>query len=312
MRKVALAFADGAVVAKRNLIKIRRVPEILIWTTMSPIMFVLLFGLVFGSSIVIPGISYREYLIAGIFVQTVIFGSTFTGAGLADDMTKGIIDRFRSLPMAGSAVLIGRTGSDIVYNSISIVVMSIAGLIVGWRIRTGPLRAIGGFLLLLLFAYAVSWIMAFVGLKVSSVEVVQNASFMFIFPVTFVANTFVRSDLLPAGLRTFAEWNPVSSVAQAVRESFGNTGNLPKPDVWSLAHPIVYSVLWIGSSWRSSCRSRSASSRRPRRREDNGHQAPWPSMSGSLPRIVGSSTGASSRVAATVRGPSSSFGPMRK
>jgi ABC-2 type transport system permease protein len=245
MSKLVLAFADGAVVAKRNLIKIRRVPEILIWTTMSPIMFVLLFGLVFGSSIVIPGVSYREYLIAGIFVQTVIFGSTFTGAGLADDMTKGIIDRFRSLPMAGSAVLVGRTASDIVYNSISIVVMSLAGLIVGWRIRTGPVKAIGGFLLLLLFAYAVSWIMAYVGLKVSSVEVVQNASFMFIFPVTFVANTFVRSDFLPAGLRTFAEWNPVSSVAQAVREAFGNTGNLPKPQAWSLAHPIVYSLIWI-------------------------------------------------------------------
>src|SRR5207245_7863695 len=163
MRKLALAFADGAVVAKRNLIKIRRVPEILIWTTMSPIMFVLLFGLVFGSSIKIPGVSYREYLIAGIFVQTVIFGSTFTGPGLADDMTKGIIDRFRSLPMAGSAVLVGRTGSDIVYNSISILVMSIAGLIVGWRIRTGPLQAIGGFLLLVLFAYAISGIMACVG-----------------------------------------------------------------------------------------------------------------------------------------------------
>ena len=245
MSKLALAFADGAVVAKRNLIKIRRVPEILIWTTMSPIMFVLLFGLVFGSSIVIPGVSYREYLIAGIFVQTVIFGSTFTGAGLADDMTKGIIDRFRSLPMAGSAVLIGRTASDIVYNSISIVVISLAGLIVGWRIRTGPVKAVGGFLLLLAFAYAVSWIMAFVGLKVSSVEVVQNASFMFIFPITFVANTFVRSDLLPGPLRAFADWNPVSAVAQGVREAFGNTGDLPKPHVWSLAHPIIYSLIWI-------------------------------------------------------------------
>jgi ABC-2 type transport system permease protein len=246
MRKLALAFADGGVVAKRNLIKIKRVPEILIWTTMSPIMFVLLFGLVFGSSIVIPGVSYREYLIAGVFVQTVIFGSTFTGAGLADDMTKGIIDRFRSLPMAGSAVLIGRTASDIVYNSISVFVMSLAGLLVGWRIRTGPVAALGGFLLLLLFAYAISWIMAYVGLKVSSVEVVQNASFMFIFPLTFVANTFVRSDLLPGPLKTFAEWNPVSSVSQAVREAFGNTGSLPRPDVWSLAHPVLYSLIWIG------------------------------------------------------------------
>ncbi len=245
MSGLALALADGAVVAKRNLIKVKRVPEVLIWTTMSPIMFVLLFAYVFGSSIAIPGVPYREYLIAGIFVQTVIFGSTFTGAGLADDMTKGIIDRFRSLPMAQSAVLVGRTSSDILYNSISILVMSITGLIVGWRIRTSFVEAIGGFLLLLLFSYAISWIMAYVGLKVSSVEVVQNASFMFIFPMTFIANTFVRSDLLPGPLRAFAEWNPVSSLAQAVREAFGNTGSLPASDVWSLQHPVAYTIIWV-------------------------------------------------------------------
>jgi ABC-2 type transport system permease protein len=246
MSTVARVVTDGAVVAKRNLIKIKRVPDILVWTLMSPIMFVLLFGLVFGNSIHIPGVSYREYLIAGIFAQTVIFGSTFTGVGLADDMTKGVIDRFRSLPMARSAVLLGRTGSDIVYNSISILVMSIAGLIVGWRIRTSVLPAIGGFLLLLLFAYAFSWIMAWVGLKVKAVEVVQNASFMFIFPLTFVANTFVVAQTLPSGLQTFAEWNPVSSVAQAVREAFGNTGALPEPTAWPLAHPVAYSLIWIG------------------------------------------------------------------
>jgi ABC-2 type transport system permease protein len=246
MSTVALALADGAAVARRNLIKIKRVPEILIWTLMSPIMFVLLFAYVFGSSIEIPGTTYREYLIAGVFAQTVVFGSTFTGAGLAEDMTKGIIDRFRSLPMARSAVLVGRTGSDILYNSASIFVMSIAGLIVGWRIRTGVVEAIGGYLLLLLFAYAISWIMAFVGLKVASVEVVNNASFMFIFPMTFVANTFVRVNELPGPLQTFAEWNPVSAVSQAVREAFGNTGTTPPPDVWSLQNPIAYTIIWVG------------------------------------------------------------------
>ncbi len=246
MTKLALTLADGAVVARRNLIKIKRVPDILVWTLMSPIMFVVLFAYVFGSSINIPGVSYREYLIAGVFVQTVIFGSTFTGVGLADDMTKGIIDRFRSLPMARSAVLVGRTTSDIGFNSASIFVMSITGLIVGWRIRTSPVPAIGGFLLLLLFAYAMSWILAFVGLKVGRVEVVNNASFMFIFPLTFIANTFVRSDFLPGPLRTFAEWNPVSSVAQAVREAFGNTGNLPRPHVWSLDNPVLYTFIWVG------------------------------------------------------------------
>ena len=246
MTALAYAVADGAVVAKRNLIKIKRVPEVLIWTTMSPIMFVLLFAYVFGSNIEVRGVSYREYLMGGIFVQTVIFGSTFTGAGLAEDMTKGIIDRFRSLPMARSAVLVGRTGSDIFYNLISITLMSLTGLVVGWRIRTGVLDAIVGFLLLLFFAYAISWIMAYVGLKVSSVEVVNNASFMFIMPMTFIANTFIVSDRLPAPLQTFAEWNPVSAVAQAAREAFGNTGALPAPDTWSLQNPIAYTLIWIG------------------------------------------------------------------
>jgi ABC-2 type transport system permease protein len=246
MSSVALAVADGAVVAKRNLIKIRRVPEILIWTTMSPIMFVLLFAYVFGSNIEIPGVSYREYLMGGIFVQTVVFGATFTGAGLAEDMTKGIIDRFRSLPMARSAVLVGRTGSDIFYNTTSITLMSLTGLIVGWRIRTSLVEAIGGFLLLLLFSYAISWIMAFVGLKVSGVEVVNNASFMFIMPMTFISNAFVRSELMPGPLQTFAEWNPVSSAAQAAREAFGNTGTAAIPDAWSLENPVAYTLLWVG------------------------------------------------------------------
>jgi ABC-2 type transport system permease protein len=175
-----------------------------------------------------------------------MFGATFTGAGLAEDMTKGIIDRFRSLPMARSAVLLGRTGSDVVYNSISVLVMTITGLIVGWRIHTGPDKAIWGFLILLLFSYSVSWIMAYVGLKVPSVEVVNNASFMVIFPMTFLANTFVQSDRLPGPLQAFAEWNPVSSVAQAAREAFGNTGSAPVPHVWSLENPILYVLIWAG------------------------------------------------------------------
>jgi len=245
MSQIALAFADSGVVAKRNLIKIKRIPELLIWTLMSPIMFVVLFGYVFSGSIPIEGTSYREYLIAGIFVQTVVFGSTYTGAGLAEDMTKGIIDRFRSLPMSRTAVLAGRTGSDIVYNSMSILVMALTGLAVGWRIRTDALDAIGGFLLLLLFAYAFSWIMAYVGLKVTSVEVVNNASFMFIFPLTFASNAFVDINALPGVLQTFAEWNPISSVAQAAREAFGNTGTVPVPDVWSLQNPVAYTLIWV-------------------------------------------------------------------
>ena len=238
-------FADSAVVAKRNLIKIKRVPDLLIFTTLSPIMFVLLFAYVFGSAIEVPGMNYREFLIAGIFAQTVIFGATVTGAGLADDMQKGIIDRFRSLPMSRAAVLIGRTSSDIANNVIVIVVMSLTGLLVGWRIRTSFWEALAGFLILLVFAYAVSWIMAFVGLVVPSPEVVNNASFIAVFPLTFIANTFVPTGNLPTVLRTIADWNPVSTVTQAARELFGNTNpESVVPDVWSLQHPVAYTLLW--------------------------------------------------------------------
>ena len=246
MSAVTHALSDGAIVAKRNLIKIKRVPEILIWTMMSPIMFVLMFAYVFGSSIDVPGMNYREFLLPGIFAQTVIFGSTFTGAGMAEDMTKGVIDRFRSLPMSRSSVLIGRTASDVVYNLLSVFMMTLTGLLVGWRIHTSIGQALGGFALLLLFAYAFSWIMAYVGLLVPSVEVVNNASFMVIFPLTFIANTFVPSENLPTVLRVFAEWNPVSAVTQAARVLFGNIPpGLPVPDAWSLQHPVLYTLAWI-------------------------------------------------------------------
>lgn len=247
MTAVLQALSDGAVVAKRNLIKIKRVPEVLVFVTISPIMFVLLFAYVFGESIQIPGVDYREYLIGGIFVQTVVFGATFTGAGLAEDMQKGIIDRFRSLPMSRSAVLVGRTGSDIVYNLLSLIIMSLTGLLVGWRLRGSVTDAVLGYLLLLLFAYAFSWIMALVGLLVPSVEVVNNASFVVIFPLTFIANTFVDARMLPGPLETFAYWNPISAVTQAVRELFGNTGGgaFPVPEVWPLQNPVLYSLLWV-------------------------------------------------------------------
>jgi ABC-2 type transport system permease protein len=240
------ALADGAVIAKRNLIKVKRVPDILVFTIISPIMFVLLFAYVFGNSIEVPGVNYREFLIAGIFAQTVVFGSTFTGAGLAEDIQKGVIDRFRSLPMARSAVLVGRTTSDVLYNVISLAIMAITGLIVGWRIHGTFLEAVAAFALLLLFAYAFSWIMAWVGLLVPTPEVVNNASFIVIFPLTFIANTFVPVENLPTVLRTFAEWNPVSAVTQATRDLFGNTNPAdPPPDVWPLRNPELYTLIWV-------------------------------------------------------------------
>ena len=246
MSPIGQVFADGAVVAKRNVIKIKRVPEVLVFVLLSPIMFVLLFAYVFGGSIDVPGGgSYREFLIAGIFAQTVLFGATFTGAGIAEDMQKGIIDRFKSLPMSRSAVLVGRTASDVIYNVLSVAIMALTGLLVGWRIRTSVLDALLGFVLLLFFAYAFSWVMAYVGLLVPSVEVVNNASFMVIFPLTFIANTFVPSEDLPGPLQTFAEWNPISAVTQAARELFGNLpAGTPEPTAWPLQNPVIYTLMW--------------------------------------------------------------------
>ena len=239
------ALNDGLVIAKRNLIKIKRVPDVLVFVLLSPIMFVLLFAYVFGSAIDIPGGSYREFLMAGIFAQTVVFGATFTGAGLADDMQKGIIDRFRSLPMSRSAVVLGRTASDVIYNLLTLTIMALTGLIVGWRIHTGFLDALLGFALLLLFAYSISWVMAWIGLLVPSVEVLNNATFMVIFPITFIANTFVPSENLPTVLRAFAEWNPISALAQATRELFGNLPpGTPDPSTWPLQNPVFYSLIW--------------------------------------------------------------------
>ncbi|HLF60925.1 MAG TPA: ABC transporter permease [Acidimicrobiia bacterium] len=243
---VITALSDGAVVAKRNLLKITRLPDLLVFSTVQPIMFVLLFAYVFGSAIDVPGVSYTDYLMGGIFVQTVVFGATITGAGLADDIKKGIIDRFRSLPMARSAVLVGRTTSDLLNNALVVAIMAVTGLIVGWGIHTSFWEAAGGFALLLMFSYAISWMMATVGLSVSSVEVVQNASFLVIFPLTFISNAFVPITNFPPVLKTFAEWNPVSAVAQAVRELFGNTSPLfPPPDVWPLQNAVLASSIWI-------------------------------------------------------------------
>ncbi len=246
--RLSMVVSDSITIAKRNVIKIKRVPDVLIFTTMSPIMFVLMFAYVFGSAIKVEGVEggYREFLIAGIFVQTVVFGASFTGASLAEDMQKGIIDRFRTLPMASSAVLVGRTVSDVVINIVSLVVMSLTGLLVGWRIRGSFLDAVLAYALMLLFAYALSWMMAVVGLLVRAPEVFNNASFMVIFPLTFLSNAFVPIDALPTPLRVFAEWNPMSAVTQAVRNLFGNVNPLAPPSqAWTMQHPITTSLVWI-------------------------------------------------------------------
>jgi ABC-2 type transport system permease protein len=239
------AAQDGLVVTKRNLIKIKRIPDLLIFSSIQPIMFVLLFAYVFGGAIDIPGVDYKEYLMAGIFTQTVAFGGGLTAIGLADDMQKGIIDRFRSLPMARSAVLVGRTTSDLLNNVLVVVIMSICGLIVGWRIRDGILNALAAYVLLLAFSYALSWVFAVIGLSVRSVEVAQSAGFIWLFPLTFLSNAFVATESLPKVLQPIAEWNPLSAVVAATRELFGNEA-LPMQDPsFPMQHPVLVAVFWI-------------------------------------------------------------------
>ena len=231
---------DGWITTRRNLIKIKRVPDILVFTTLQPIMFVLLFTYVYAGVINIPGSTYTEFIMAGIFAQTVVFGSTYSGSAMANDLKDGIIDRFRTLPMSPSAVLIGRTNGDLLINTISMAVMMVTGFIVGWRIRSSLLEGIAAVGLLLLFAYALSWVMAYLGMSVRSPEVINNASFLILFPLTFISNAFVPSDTLPGPLRVIAEINPVSALVLGARQLFGNVPEgTPEPSAWTLQNPIL-------------------------------------------------------------------------
>ncbi|MGH3321859.1 MAG: ABC transporter permease [Streptosporangiaceae bacterium] len=238
------AVSDGLVATKRNLMQIPRIPEVLVFSLIQPVMFVLLFAFVFGGAIPVEGGSYREYVVGGIFAQTVAFGGAATGVGLAADLQKGIVDRFRSLPMARSAVLVGRTLGDLVRNALTVVVMVICGLLVGWGMHDGAPRALAAFGLLLLFAYAMSWIGALIGLSVPNEETANTAGFIWLFPVTFVSNAFVPVQGMPGWLQVVANWNPISATVAACRELFGNPNPSAAVDAWPMQHPIVTSLAW--------------------------------------------------------------------
>jgi ABC-2 type transport system permease protein len=232
-------LSDGWTITKRNLTKLKRSPDMLVFAVLQPIMFVLLFSQIYGGSIQVEGTDYTQYLMAGIFAQTVIFGSTFSGSAMAQDLKDGIIDRFRTLPMSSSAVLVGRTNSDLVLNGISVLIMMATGFVVGWRVNASFGSFLAGIGLLLLFSYAFSWVMALLGMSVKSPEVINNASFMILFPLTFISNAFVQSQTLPAPLEAFANWNPVSALVQAARELFGNVGSVPTPDSWPQQNAVL-------------------------------------------------------------------------
>ncbi|WP_405478814.1 ABC transporter permease [Streptomyces sp. NBC_00009] len=238
---------DSLVVAKRNLIRMTRIPEVVIFGLIQPIMFVVLFSFVFGGSMNIGGTTdpavYREFLMAGIFAQTVTFATAGAGAGIADDMHKGLIDRFRSLPMSRGAVLTGRTLADLVQTALTLLVLAIVALLVGWRIHEGLPKALGAFGLLLLLGYAFTWIGALIGLSVRTPEAATSGGLVWLFPVTFISNAFVDSSQMTPWLRHIADWNPFSATVQACRVLFGNPG-VSTSEAWPMQHSVWASLIW--------------------------------------------------------------------
>jgi ABC-2 type transport system permease protein len=213
---------DSLIITKRQLLQLARVPEVLIFSTIQPVMFVLLFRYVFGGSIETgqPG-GYVQLLMPGIFVQTVAFTLAATASGLAEDMKKGLIDRFRSLPIARSVLIVGRTLGDSLLNIVVLAVMGAAGYLVGWRPTSGLLQVVLAFLFLLFFGYALSWVGIYIGLSARDARVVQNVSFLVTFPLTFLSNAFAPTTGMPRPLQYVAEWNPVSTMVAACRQLFG-------------------------------------------------------------------------------------------
>ena len=242
------ALTDSLIITKRQLLQLARVPEVLIFSTIQPVMFVLLFRYVFGGSIETgqPG-GYVQLLMPGIFVQTVAFTLAATASGLAEDMKKGLIDRFRSLPISRSALIVGRTLGDSLLNIVVLAVMGMAGYLVGWRPTSGLLKVALAFLFLLFFGYALSWVGIYIGLSARDARVVQNVSFLVTFPLTFLSNAFAPTTGMPRPLQYVAEWNPVSTMVAACRQLFGlenqfgaTAGSFPSEN------PLTMSFIYMG------------------------------------------------------------------
>ncbi|MER8225927.1 ABC transporter permease [Streptomyces sp. NPDC094143] len=244
----AKAVRDVLVVTRRNVLRMVRIPEVLILSLVQPVVFVLLFAYLFAGSFGLPGAegpaAYREFMMPGFFAQTIAFATASNSSvSMATDVQSGMVDRFRSLPMARGALLTGRTVADLVQNVIVIVVMILCALLVGWRIHHGVLRAVAAFALLLLMGYALSWVGVVVGLSVRAPEAAATSNFLWLFPLTFLSNAFVAPSTLPTVLRWAAEWNPLSATVQAARELFGNPG-LAATGSWPAQHPVLVSVTW--------------------------------------------------------------------
>ena len=241
---IAAALTDGGIIAWRNLKRIPRIPELAIFAVLQSVMFVLLFAFVFGGAIPLPGGgSYREYLMPGIFAQTLGFAAITTSVGIAEDVSKGLIDRFRSLPMARSAFLSGRTTADVLYNLGILAVLMLSGLAVGWRVHGSVGAFLGALGLFVVFTFAMAWLGVFLGLIVPSVETAQQLGFLVMFPLTFLSNAFVPTQTLPSVLQPLAEWNPFSALTAAARDLFGN----PNPYIsgsFPGRHPVLLALGW--------------------------------------------------------------------
>lgn len=229
-------LTDIMIMVKRNLLRYKRLPQLVVFSFVQPIMFVLLFAYVFGGAIQTSSGNYINYLLPGILVQTVLFGAMQTGVGLADDLSKGMIDRFRSLPMARSAVLAGRTISEMIRNLFVVLLMSLVGFAIGFRIQGSLLDFVLALLLTVLFGFAFSWISATIGLAVKNVETAQSAGFIWVFPLAFASSIFVPIESMKSGIKIFAEHNPVSYTVNVVRGlSLGI----------SIGDNLWYSLAWI-------------------------------------------------------------------
>ncbi len=244
-------FHDVWVIARRGLVHMRRQPEQLSDATIQPIMFVVMFAYVFGGAIAIPGSggssqAYREFLMGGIMAQTLVFTAFGAALSIANDRKNQAVDRFRSLPIAKGAVLGGHAVANVIKSLLPIALMSVTGYLIGWRIRGSVTDTFAAYALMLAFAFAMIWLGVLLGSLASTPEGVNGIAFAVLFPVTFVASTFVPLASMPEPLRTFAAWNPVTTLSDALRIQFGNPNTPIEPgDPWSVAHPVAYSWIWI-------------------------------------------------------------------
>jgi ABC-2 type transport system permease protein/oleandomycin transport system permease protein len=255
MSSLSYAISDALVLTKRNLLRIPRAPDLLMAYTIQPVMFIVLFVYVFGGAINTPGFDYVDFLMPGIITQSIAFGGFVTAIGLNEDLHKGLIDRFRSLPMARSAVLVGRTLADVVLNTLSLTMMILVGFAVGFSFDSPIYEVVAGILLLLLFGYAFSWFFALMGMIASSPESAQSVGFLAIFPLTFASSAFVPTDSMPSWLEAFAEVNPFTIVVNAVRALWLDTpaGNYVWGAVaWTVGMIAVFAPLAVRAYRRAS------------------------------------------------------------